>query len=808
MASLSYAVELSADRRFERADASGGRIRMGAPLSFAILTAFLTANAAVQPVEPAFFQTDPHPLCVSTQRAATNATSSSEVRIDFPGEREIYLFAPTGSWVYVKDASVDVFWPQDAPTNAQVLVHLFDWDYLWYQKLLPGFLTPGRINHLKIETYPSAQLWEPHGHTAPWNFRSMMEPRDFAMRIFCPTPYSGTCRVERAEVAWRRDTAPPFIRNIRIPKNPVNCYERFEVVFDLPDRYPNPFDQTEIQVSAVFEGPNGTPPIAVDGFYSRDYTRTITATGERTVPIGLPQWKVRFCPTVPGTYRYRIQVRDTRGAAEWGPGVFTATASKHPGFVRVSPKDPRRYECDDGSFFFPIGHNLRSPFDTRTDSVFPWKQRWAEGSAAYARYLHDMGRHGENFVEVWTASWSLGLEWIKTWPGYHGIGQYNMMNAWELDRVLEQAESAGVRVNLVIHNHGKFSTFVDPEWAVNPFNVVNGGYLNKPEQYFSDPRAIQTFLNLMRYMIARWGYSPNIFAWQLWSELDLTGSQGGWYRSPECVEWHRLMSQAVKAMDPYDHMVATHCAGDYSRQNPEIISLPGIDHCPADAYHGSPNALAIVDLIRNSASFLVPFNKPALITEFGGSPDARQGYRHVELTLHAGLWASTCIPVGGTPMFWWWMIIEEEHLYPRFAAIRRFMEGTDLRDPSFRLYATPHTPTNLASTLCGVSITERNVSTNGPRWRVECFGNPSRAQGWMYNVRDFEVLDPLTSARDDTLALRFSGMKESVYEVEFWDTVQGYPVRTTREAAKDAVLVVLVPPVARDIAFKLREIQP
>jgi hypothetical protein len=317
----------------------------------------------------------------------------------------------------------------------------------------------------------------------------------------------------------------------------------------------------------------------------------------------------------------------------------------------------------------------------------------------------------------------------------------------------------------------------------------------------------------MRYTIARWGYSPNIFAWQLWSELNLTGTNPdrSWYRKPECVQWHRLMAQSVKNMDPYKHLVATHFSGDYTEQNKEIDALPEIDHCPLDAYHGSPTAIEIVKLMRETAAFMVPLDKPGLITEFGGNWGAQQGYAHIDHSLHAGLWASTAIPSGGTPMFWWWMIVEEEKLYPRYAALARFMNNVDLRDPTFQLFTTAYTPANITSivaTARSADVVRHDTGTTNAEWRIECFGNATYAQGWMYNLPGFETLTSATSPADDTLAIRFSGLTNPVYDVEFWDTARGMPIQTTRAATRDSILVTPVPPVVRDIAFKLRKANP
>ena len=93
--------------------------------------------------------------------------------------------------------------------------------------------------------------------------------------------------------------------------------------------------------------------------------------------------------------------------------TFTATAAAGPRFVRVSGSDRRYFEYDNGACFFPIGHNVRSAYDSRMDDKFPWKLRHPEGTLAYERFFREMEAAQENLVEIWSCAWSLGLEWTS-----------------------------------------------------------------------------------------------------------------------------------------------------------------------------------------------------------------------------------------------------------------------------------------------------------------------------------------------------------------------------------------------------------
>ncbi len=727
------------------------------------------------------------PVPATSTNSTQGGTNTLIFTLTGPGYRDFSVTAPTQTWFGFSELNGTLSLSESAPTQAQILVFLKDWDYLWYQQLLPDSAAPGESHRFRVDLSPTATRWETQGHYSLWHARTLMEPREFGIRVFLNS--TGTITGTLSNVFAKRLPAsptPPTIRNVRPATQQLPCYEKFEATFDLPDRYANPFDPEEVAVTARIETPDGKT-VSINGFHSHDYFRTIKPTGTETLPQGPPHWKIRYTPTRAGTYRYTLHVQDTQGSTTWGPGEFMATPSPHPGFVRVSKSDPRYFEFDNGDFFFPIGHNIRSPSDSRMNSAFPWAKRWTEGTDAYARYFSAMRNHGENMAEIWMAAWSLGLEWSPQWRGYHGIGQYNLMNAWEMDQVIDEADRNGIILNVVIHNHGKFSSIVDNEWSHNPFNKKAGGYLEKPDEYFTQPRARKDFHQLMRYIIARWGYSPRIFAWELWSELNITGSYREFYKSPECVDWHQAVAREINDLDPNKHLITTHYCPDFAAQNTNITALSGITHAAVDAYHNESRTLKILDLLAATAQFNNPFGKPVLITEFGGASSA-QGLVHLENSLHAALWASTCIPIAGTPFFWWWGLIEEENYYPEYLAISRFMKDEDRRDPSL----LSHTPVLTMPPAPGVNALSFSLKNN------------TRALGWIYDAPAFEVSDTETHPTLSNLVVRLDNMTNGMYRIEFWNTTRGEVTQRQTREVKDTKLTLTVPPFSRDIAFKVK----
>jgi hypothetical protein len=225
--------------------------------------------------------------------------------------------------------------------------------------------------------------------------------------------------------------------------------------------------------------------------------------------------------------------------------------------------------------------------------------------------------------------------------------------------------------------------------------------------------------------------------------------------------------------------------GDYTHQDTNLLSITEIDYCAVDAYHGSADPLHIVDLLSRTAAFNNPLGKPVLITEFGGSSRA-QAVDHIALGLHAALWASTCVPVAGTPMLWWWMLIDEENLYSLFTPVAAFMEGEDRRDPRRK----------------ALTVSAKPPADSGERLGAVCYGGAGRALGWIFRHKAFqghrdERYAPLVGAE-----LRIAGLTNGTWTVEFWDTAAGRPAEVITCTATNGALAFVAPDLVRDVAFK------
>ena len=744
------------------------------------------------------------PLHIARDGSRAPESAPITVSVQLPAENNWYLHPPQSSgWLQARALQYVVFWPTNAPADAQTLLFLIDRDGHWYQSLQERALTPGATNTFTVSLIPGAPNWQPVGHASAWHLRTRLDPKTAGVRIFGKTGFRGTCVLQSAALL-QDDTpvAPPTIARVRPASMEVPCFGLFEVAFDLPDRYADPFDPAQIDVSAVFTTPEGAQ-VPVNGFYYQGFYRLHDEVLSAPQPQGRPEWRVRFCPRTPGAYRYTLRAKDPHGEAAWREGAFTATPADGPRFVRVSHSDRRFFEFDNGAWFYPIGHNIRSPYDSRMDDKFPWKFRHPEGTQAYERFFREMEGAQENLVEIWSCAWSLGIEWSEAVPGYHGSGDYHLANAWELDRVLELARQRHLRVNLVLNNHGRVSSWLDSEWGDNPYNALRGGWLHQAIDFFDNGRAIDMQRRLYRYYIARWGWDATIFAWELFSEVNLTGQESSQRANfdPRVVNWHRVIGAYFHAEDPNRHLVITHVSADYTFENPELCQLPELDACAVDAYHYAQPS-QIVSVLQNTARFNNAFNKPIVVTEFGGSPMAA-GLEHLKRELHAALWSSTSIPLAGTPLFWWWQLIEERNLYREYNAIARFQHGVDPRNPAMK----PAAP--------GLHIESgADGSPLGDRIQAVGMSSSTNAVGWIYVSAAFGQRVPSGNEEDGSgrainrLQAVIDNFRDGSYRVDFVDTATGQTSKRAVVRASGGQLILAVPSFARDIAYRVTPAAP
>jgi hypothetical protein len=429
------------------------------------------------------------------------------------------------------------------------------------------------------------------------------------------------------------------------------AYPMIEASFQLPSVPGDPFDYEHVNVQVTIRKPdNGT--VELPAFFDGDKT-----------------WRVRYSPPATGQYSV-VTVKLNREIAheeKLQPKDWTVRGDPKPGFVRIDHADHTRFVFDDGARYYPIGQNQA----WRSDKL-------PEIPALFAK----MHAAGENWSRVWMTHWDgKNLDWPASGKP-DKPGEIDLAAAKKWDAIVQGAEKSDIYFQMVLQHHGqysskngyKYSSNTDSNWDENPYNAKNGGFLNSPEAFFSDPQARALTKRKLYYILSRWGYSPNIMAFELFNEVE--GTDAGHGKLYDAIAlWHREMALFLRQYDPYRHLITTSSAPAIALANPiwETVDYVQIHTYPPDiltALGGLPSQETLTEEKK--------LGKPIFIGEYGPSNLSDPN----GVALHAGLWASIMRDGSGAAQYWNWDEVENHDLYHQFQGATSFVTTSGMTNHS------------------------------------------------------------------------------------------------------------------------------
>ncbi len=611
---------------------------------------------------------------------------------------------------------------------------------------------------------------------------------------------------------------------------PVSCARNTicTVDFNLSRTYGNPYDPDQIDILARFVTSSGRE-IAVPAFWFQDcQVAPGSQNYEQYVLTGYERWRIRYLPLEEGQHTLRVTARDQDGSTEAGPYSFNVTAGAAPGPVRRHPANPLFLQYANGAPYIPLGHNLG--FEDGNPNL--------NGTAYYRSLLPAFGDSGENWTRLWMTDFSrTALEWAAThYSGfYQGVGVYSQRAAWRVDQFFELALAQGVQIQLVINDHGQFSTYANARWNESdsnypgsPYNSAFGGPVPKdnPEQFFSNAAARALFRRRLRYLVARWAAYPNLLAWELFNEVQWAGTQAKNMRSDAAtrtaiVDWHHEMADALKALDPFGHLVTT-SSDDYfgSPGFDAIWKLDSIDMVQSHHYNQPPAGRDA--RIREYVAAAQPvYGRPVVIGEMGVKADsqpecdfdpqafltnanvpasertpANRDHMIAGTTLRNGLW-SGALSQSGAMNWWWGCYMADDQRRNRLS-------------PDFPIHARLFPP--LVSFWggedpAGISLRNAPLQTEG---QILAYGLQSASQAFVW-ARDSRNAygsgyGPATteSRNTDGASAILSGLDPGSYVLSLYDSYgNGDLLSQSDLSASGGTLRIPLPSFQGDLAFKV-----
>ena len=512
--------------------------------------------------------------------------------------------------------------------------------------------------------------------------------------------------------------AQPKISRLSFPQE-APVYGLYELSFNLGG-YSNPYDPAVIDVYAIFHSPEGKT-FRVNGFYYESYQlmekKGVEVAGRYGDGDG---WKVRFTPDAVGQWTYEIHAKDRSGETQLTshkgkPLAFDCTAGNAQGFIRkANTRYLKREAYLNGRkqyrSFFPVGPNIAW---YTSEDYYSFKKPY--GIYQYQRYIDSLAGNA-NYMRIWLTRY----QYLSLYGPEHAIrnngkprvyfdSELNQKDAAELDYIVSYAAEHGITLMPCIFIFGDFrddSEAVDKSekhnsmpsaWKYNPYHTVLG--LEHPVEFFTNAEAIRITKNLLRYIIARWGYATNIFTWELWNEVDniFKGAPMEAGDKQAVIDWHNTMAAFFAEQDPYHHLLTTSTASLKGSEDFEKKVFGKLDIVQRHYYQNiqkakskeqvSQRLFEVTGLMQEAYP-----SKPVFFGEYGFGSNAKKlvvnDLDPYGIDLHNTLWSSLFSGSAGPASLWRWTYLEEKGLFRYFRPLVTFCKNLPLLSETFTAKTT------------------------------------------------------------------------------------------------------------------------
>ncbi len=353
-------------------------------------------------------------------------------------------------------------------------------------------------------------------------------------------------------------------------------------------------------------------------------------------------------------------------------------------FVRVSPRDSRYFELDDGRPHVPIGLNMIAP---------P-----GDGLEGMERWMDKLAKNRGNFIRVWLSSPFFDVEHARS-------GQYDAEKAKRIDGVLAMARKRGIRVKICLE-HFRHLGEGSQKWAGKPLHLkAHGGPAASTADFFENPQCRRQYQGKIAWYAQRYGDDPTVFAWELWNEMNcITGGDWAAWTEVMLPELHRRFPKnlATQSLGSFDH----------PRQRDRYRALCTIES--NDLLHRYLDLGATLEACRGPVDLLAAdavgelqtlgVRKPILLAESGAVEPRHSGpFKLYEkdkagILLHDVLFAPFFCGAAGPGHIWHWdHYVDRNDLWHHFGRFAEAIRGIDppaekfnprrIAHPRLRVYA-------------------------------------------------------------------------------------------------------------------------
>jgi hypothetical protein len=439
----------------------------------------------------------------------------------------------------------------------------------------------------------------------------------------------------------------------RITPQPAQ-FEKCEWVVLVAGEFADPYASAEVALDLELQTPGGQR-LSVPGYWER------SRAGYSSV------WKIRFAPLESGAYTGDVRLQLGGRTFRQPLDPWTVQATQHRGFLRTADAWTLRF--DNGEPFRGVGLNLGWESRRQDDSRF-FRALHEHPRFNYDYMVARLAGHGGTFLRTWMCAWNLPLEWtrvIDTDRYADQPGRFNPTAIQRMDELVQLLEETGVYVMLTLDHAG---SYIGGQWALNAYHSAQGGPATTAAEFFQRPDARARYRDRLRYLVARWGYSPHLAMWEFFNEVDHLVHQSD-APVPEhlVTAWHDEMARYLKQLDPQRRMVTT------SISHRDVAGLHEVAAIDLHQRHIYGTTAGFGEVLRHHVRAT---GRPYVIGEYAYEWDWSKNFdefgQAMDREFRRGLWRGLLAPTPVLPMSWWWEYFESRNQWVHFERVREVLD--------------------------------------------------------------------------------------------------------------------------------------
>ena len=394
--------------------------------------------------------------------------------------------------------------------------------------------------------------------------------------------------------------------------------------------------------------------------------------------------------------------------------------SDNDAFVQINRSDHRYFQLSNGKTFIPVGPNICFPrFETEEAKVF----------ALYDRQFRTLHENGGNYSRIYLSAPFWEVEHEKA-------GEFDLQFAGRLDRLLGLAKQYQIKLKFCFEYFRTVEKVPAPFKYANPFckpiySVKYGGTVSSMPEFLNSEKGRDLYLNRLKFFAGRYGTNSQIFAWELWNEMNSIESATG----TDLLQWNVRMFEEAHRLFPSNLIVQDLGSFDtlaVRKIYQQYTSLAGNDYAQVHRYLDPGAHLEVcrgpIDVLTSDAILELQkyvSDKPVVLGETGAVESRHSGpfklypFDKEGILLHDILFAPFFSGSAGPGQCWHWSYyIDLNQLwwhYGRFTEaikdydpVKEKAEPIRLDQQHFRVYALKGQHTIL--------IWLRDVNSN---WKTE-----------------------------------------------------------------------------------------